>query len=94
MDLLRPIVFPWPGLLLGTASLSLGGVLGALGSRLPWTVVEKGLAGPTGSAVLLKRSSSLATRVAFATNTNSTPLIRRGITASPVWNDLATSLRF
>jgi hypothetical protein len=43
--------FPWPEVLLGLATLSFGGLLGALGSSLPWAVIDNGTPSPNFKAV-------------------------------------------
>lgn len=44
--------FPWPEVLLGIATLSFGGFLGAAGSSLPWASVSGSAASPTLRSVL------------------------------------------
>lgn len=43
--------FPWSEVLLGLATLSFGGSLGALASKLPWAAVESERVTPTFSAI-------------------------------------------
>jgi hypothetical protein len=44
--------FPWPELLLGFATLCLGGFLGAIASSLPWAVVAEATAKPSARSIL------------------------------------------
>lgn len=44
--------FPWPEVLIGLATLCLGGFLGALASSLPWAAVNGSTADPTFRAIL------------------------------------------
>lgn len=52
LGLLTTSYFPWPDVLLGAATLCLGGLLGALGSSLPWAVVNGKSVEPTARAIL------------------------------------------
>lgn len=44
--------FPWPEALLGIATLSFGGTLGAMASSLPWAVVSGAAAAPTALSIV------------------------------------------
>jgi len=44
--------FPWPELLLGLATLSLGCSFGGLASGVPWAVIKSGVAAPSSRALL------------------------------------------